>query len=130
MKRRAVLATSASAALVLALAMAGASSVAQRPAHPIARPPRPPGPIRPGRFPAVVDSVIRTQPPGVFIVRAVVERDNIVQLSDADGRTAGVYVDPDVFDVSELKSGDEVVVDFVVPENSNARLKAAAVWRK
>jgi len=129
MKRRTVFATSASAALALALAMAGANSVAQRPARPIALPPRPAGPIRPGRFPGVVDGVIRTQPPGVFVVRAVSQRDNIVQLSDGDGRTAGVYVDPDVFDVSELKPGDEVVVDFVVPENSNARLMAAAVWR-
>jgi hypothetical protein len=130
MKRRAVLVTSVNAALVLALAMAGTSGVAQRPAQPVARPPRPSGPIGAGRFPAVVDSVIRTQPPGVFVVRAVTERDNIVQLSDADGRTANVYVDADVFDVSELKPGDEVVVDFVVPENSNARLVAAAVWRK
>ena len=130
MKRRAVLVPSMSATLVLALALAGARSVAQRPAHPIARPPRPSGPIRPGRFPAAVDGVIRTQPPGVFVVRGVSERDNIVQLSDADGRTAGVYVNPDVFDVSELKPGDEVMVDFVVPENSNARLVAAAVWRK
>ena len=130
MKRRAVLATSASATLVLAIAMAGANSVAQRPARPIALPPRPSGPIGPGRFPAVVDSVIRQQPPGVFVVRAVSERDNIVQLSDADGRSAGVYVDPHVFDVSELKSGDEVVVDFVVPADSNARLTAAAVWKK
>ena len=130
MKLRTALTASASAALVLALAMAGASSVAQRPARPIAPPPRPSGPIGPGRFPAVVDSVIRTQPPGVFVVRAVSERDNIVQLSDADGRSAGVYVAPDVFDVSELKPGDEVVVDFVVPADSNARLTAAAVWKK
>jgi hypothetical protein len=130
MKRRTVFAASASAALALALAMAGANSVAQRPARPIALPPRPSGPIGPGRFPGVVDGVIRTQPPGVFVVRAVSERDNIVQLSDPNGRTAGVYVGPDVFDVSELKPGDEVVVDFVVPENSNARLVAAAVWKK
>jgi len=130
MKRRAVLTTSASATLVLALAMAGARSVAQRPARPIALPPRPSGPVGAGRFPAVVDSVIRPQPPGVFVVRAVSERDNIVQLSDADGRSAGVYVDPDVFDVSELKPGDEVVVDFVVPADSTARLTAAAVWKK
>ena len=129
MKRRTVLATSANAALVLALAVAGAGSVAQRPAHPIARPPRPSGPLRPGRLPTVVDGVIRTQPPGLFVVRGVSERDGIVQLGDADGRTAGVYVGPDVFDVSELKPGDEVVVDFVVPPDSNARLVAAALWR-
>ena len=74
--------------------------------------------------------MIRTQPPGVFVVRAVNDRDNIVRLSDADGWTADVHVGADLFDVSELKPGDEIVVDFVVPNDSNSRLEAAGVWRR
>ncbi|HET7524487.1 MAG TPA: hypothetical protein VFK10_00960 [Burkholderiaceae bacterium] len=116
-------------ALAVTLALAGADSVAQRPALPINRPPRPGGPIGPGRFPLVSDGVIRTQPPGVFVVRAVNDRDNILQLAGAEGRTGNVYVPPEVFDVAELKPGDEIVVDFVVPADGNARLVAAAIWR-
>ena len=130
MKRCAFVVTSAHSGLVLALAAATGSSRGQRPARPIAGPPRPGGALGPGRFPGLYDGVNRTPPPGVFVVRAVNERENIVQLSDADGRTAGVLVDPDVFDLSELKPGDEIVVDFVVPESNDAPLRAAGVWRK
>ena len=77
----------------------------------------------------MTDGVIRPQPPGAFVVRAVNERDNVVQLADTEGRTGNVYVPPQVFDLSELKPGDEVVVDFIVPADSSARLEAAGVWR-
>jgi hypothetical protein len=50
-------------------------------------------------------------------------------LADTEGRTGNVYVPPQIFDVSELKPGDEIVVDFIVPADSNARLEAAGVWR-
>ena len=129
MTRRAVLVALVDSVLALTLAVASAHSVAQRPAHPINRPPRPGGPIGPGRFPRMTDSVIRPQPPGAFVVRAVNERDNVVQLADTEGRTGNVYVPPQVFDLSELKPGDEVVVDFIVPADSSARLEAAGVWR-
>lgn len=130
MTRRVVLLAMLNGSVALALAMAGANSAAQRPANPIARPPRPGGPIGPGRFPRWVDGVAAGQPPGLFVVRAVNDRDNVVQLSDADGRTGAVYVRPDVFDLSELKPGDEVLVDFFVPNDSSARLEAAGIWRK
>jgi hypothetical protein len=127
MKRRAICVSLADGGLALALTVAGASSVAQRPAHPINRPARPGGPIGPGRFPRVADGVIRTQAPGLFVVRTV---NNTLQLSDADGRTGDVYVPPDIFDISELKPGDEIVVDFIVPNDSSSRLEAAGVWSR
>jgi hypothetical protein len=64
------------------------------------------------------------------MVRGFNERENVVLLSDADGRTARVLVDPTVFDLSELQSGDEVVVDFIVPASSDAPLRAAGIWMK
>ena len=129
MTRRTILIALVDGVLALTLAVAGADSVAQRPVHPINRPLRPGGPMGPGRFPRVSDGVIRTQPPGVFVVRAVNERDNVLQLADAEGRTGNVYVRPEIFDLSELKPGDQIVVDFIVPADSNARLEAAGVWR-
>jgi hypothetical protein len=130
MKRRAFVVASAQSGLVLALACATGISRAQRPANPIARPPRPGGVFGPGRFPVASDGPNRTLPPGIFVVRTVNDRENIVQLSDADGRTARVLVDPAVFDVSELKSGDEIVVDFIVPASKGDPLRAAGVWMK
>jgi hypothetical protein len=129
MARRAALWALLDGALVLALAASGARSVAQRPARPINRPPRPVGPIGPGRWPRRADGVIAGQPPGVFIVRAVNARENTMLLADADGRTANVVVASDVFDVSELKPGDEVAVDFFVPNDSDTPLEAAGVWK-
>ena len=129
MKRRAFMVASARGGLVLALAGASGRSSAQRPANPIARPPRPGGVFGPGRFAALSDGANRTPLPGLFKVRGIDERENIVQLSDADGRTAGVLVPPEVFDLSELKPGDEIAVDFVVPESKDAPLRAAGIWK-
>ena len=130
MKRRAFMVSLGQAALPVALTSATASSRAQRPANPIAGPPRPGGVIGPGRFPAGSDGPNRTLPPGLFVVRTINVRENLVQLSDADGRTARVLVDPSLFDLKELKSGDEVLVDFVAPTSANAPLRAAGIWLK
>jgi hypothetical protein len=130
MKRRTFVVASAHSGLVPALALATGSSRAQRPARPIAGPPRPGGVFGPGRFPLGSDGVNRTLPPGIFMVRGFNERENVVLLSDADGRTARVLVDPAVFDLSELQSGDEVVVDFIVPASNGAPLRAAGIWMK
>ena len=130
MKRRAFMFSIGQTAVVAALTSTTGGSRAQRPANPIAGPPRPGGVIGPGRFPAGSDGPNRTLPPGLFVVRTVNARENLVQLSDADGRTARVLVDPAVFDLTELKSGDEVLVDFVVPTSANAPLRAAGIWMK
>ena len=130
MKRRAFMVSLGQTAVVAALTSTTGGSRAQRPANPIAGPPRPGGVIGPGRFPAGSDGPNRTLPPGLFVVRTVNARENLVQLSDADGRTARVLVDPGVFDLTELKSGDEVLVDFIVPASANAPLRAAGIWLK
>lgn len=130
MERRAFMVSFAHTAMLVALASTTGGSRAQRPANPIAGPPRPGGVFGPGRFPGVSDGVNRTLPPGLFVVRAVNARDNLVQLSDADGRTARVLVDPAVFDLTELHVGDEILVDFIVPTSANAPLRAAGIWMK
>jgi len=130
MNRRAIMVSFARTALIGALASTIGSSRAQRPANPIAGPPRPGGVFGPGRFPAASDGVNRTLPPGLFVVRGVNARENSVLLSDADGRTARVLVDAAVFDLAELQSGDEVLVDFIVPTSADAPLRAAAIWMK
>jgi hypothetical protein len=84
----------------------------------------------PGRFPAASDGVNRTPPLAIYIVRSVNARENLVQLRDADGRTARVLVTPAVFDLAKLRSGDEVLVDFVVPTSANAPLRASGMWAK
>jgi hypothetical protein len=118
--------------LFLASFLAATHSLAQRPANPIVRPrpPRPDGPLIPGRFPRESTGGTSGQAPGVFIVRDVSDRNNTLRLSDADGRTEDVLVDPDVYDITTLKSGDEVMVDFFVEQDSKAPLRAASVWPK
>jgi len=107
--------------------------IAQRATQPIRRP-LPPGrpnlPLAPGRIYPQSSGVAGAAPSaGVFTVSAVRARDNIVRLRDADGRTADVYVDSDVFDLSMLEAGDEVAVDFFVANEGDERVEAASVWK-
>ena len=129
MMRRTALIQIAGTLIVIALATP-AISIAQRATQPIRRP-RPPGrpdlPLGPGRLPQT--SATGGPAAGVFTVSAVRARDNIVRLNDADGRSADVYVDPDVFDLSTLEVGDQVGVDFFVPEEADDRLEAASIWK-
>lgn len=130
MKRRTFVTSLAATGLALAGLAAPAASVAQRPSNPIARPlpGRPGGPLGPGRLPATTGGVARSAPQfGVYLVRAVDKRQYIVRLSDDGGRSADVYVDPDIYDLSQLQAGDEVMVDFFVPNNSGDRLEAASM---
>ena len=66
--------------------------------------------------------------PAVYAVLSVDADARTVQLRAADGRTGNVYVDEAVFDVSTLKPGDKIRVDFVVPDATNKSLRAASVW--
>jgi hypothetical protein len=66
--------------------------------------------------------------PAVYDVLSVDADARTVQLRAADGRTGTVYVAEEVFDVSTLKAGDKIRVDFVVPDASNKSLRAASVW--
>jgi len=102
---------------------------AQRPAHPIARPPgMRPGPLVPGRFDST-GGVASGALPGVYVVVGVDARADTLQLRDEGGRTSAVHVNDRVLDLDSLKSGDEVEVDFLVPEPGSTRLEAGNIWK-
>jgi hypothetical protein len=110
--------------LILAASVGGA--LAQRPSTPSYRPlpGRPGRPLRPGHF---YGGMNYGPAPGVFIVNAMNTRDGLLQLRDEDGRTADVYVSPRLFDLATLQAGDEVAVDFFVPDDKDDRLEAASI---
>ena len=66
--------------------------------------------------------------PQVFAVLSVDAQDRTLQLRAADGRTGFVLVGESVFDLSKLKAGDKVRVDFVVPTEKDSELRAASIW--
>jgi hypothetical protein len=104
-----------------------AGAWAQRPARPIARPPRlrPDGSVLFGRF---GEGVASGPLPGVFVVVAVNAQDDTVQLRGEDNRTGVVHVKPDIFDLDTVKPGDEVEVDFLVPQPGVTVLEAGNIW--
>ena len=66
--------------------------------------------------------------PAVYSVIRVDSRARTVQLRAADGRTGVVQVAESVYALSKLKPGDKIRVDFVVPDASNTKLRAASIW--
>ena len=67
--------------------------------------------------------------PAVYVVISVNPEARTVQLRrPSDGRTGNVAVDAQVFDVSTLKPGDKIRVDFIAPDATNKQLRAASVW--
>lgn len=68
------------------------------------------------------------QEPGIYQVVSVDTYAQTVQLRGADGSTAAVKVSSDVYDISKLKSGDRVQVNFYVPDSMNPGLRAAGLW--
>jgi hypothetical protein len=66
--------------------------------------------------------------PEVYSVVLVDASGRTVRLRAADGRTGLVYVAESVYDLSKLKAGDKIRVDFVVPDASNSKLSAASIW--
>ena len=131
MKRRTVVIGFTQAGLAAALIGLATHGVAQRPSRPIARP-RPPGwsnrPLVPGYLYPQAGGVAGPAA-GVFTVASVRPRDNIMRLRDDGGRSADVYVDSDVYDVSTLQEGDMVAVDFFVPNEGDTRIEAALVFK-
>lgn len=110
--------------LILAASMGDA--LTQRTSTPSYRPlpGRPGRPLRPGHF---YGGMNYGPAPGVFIVNAVNTRDNVLQLRDEEGRTADVYVSPRLLDLATLQAGDEVAVDFFVPDDKDDRVEAASI---
>jgi hypothetical protein len=109
---------------------AATSALAQRPANPIARPIRPrlDRPLVAGRFDPGA-GVAGGALPGVYVVLAVDARNETLQLRDEGGRTGIVHVSDDLFDIETLKPGDEVEVDFLVPQPGSTRLEAGGIWK-
>ena len=130
MQRRTVLTKFGSVAFSALTVGALPTARAQRPANPIARPPgqRPDRPLRPGRFDPS-DGVPSGPLPGVFVVIAVNTQAETLQLRDQGGRTGIVHVNADMFDLESLKPGDEVEVDFLVPEPGSTKLEAGGLWK-
>jgi hypothetical protein len=64
----------------------------------------------------------------VFEVLSVRSSDRVMRLRGRDGKTADVQVPEHVYDVSKLKAGDKVKVDFFQPDEGDTRLRAAGVW--
>jgi hypothetical protein len=78
---------------------------------------------------AVLAQGINNAPrPAVYSVISINSDARTVQLRAADGRTDFVYVAEEVYDLSKLKPGDKIKVDFVVPDKTNDKLSAASVW--
>jgi hypothetical protein len=66
--------------------------------------------------------------PEVYSVVLIDSRGRTVRLRAADGRTGLVYVAEGVYDLSKLKAGDKIRVDFVAPDASSSKLSAASIW--
>ena len=66
--------------------------------------------------------------PAVYAVLSVDADNKTVELRAANGRTGVVQVGPSVYDLSKLKAGDKIKVDFVMPDEKNKELRAAAIW--
>ena len=64
----------------------------------------------------------------VFEVLSVRASDRVMRIRGVDGKTADVQVQEHVYDVSKLKAGDKVKVDFFQPDEGDTRLRAAGVW--
>lgn len=67
-------------------------------------------------------------PPALFTVVSVDEYARNLSLQAADGRRQTVLVPEGVYELSRLKPGDRVRVDFIVPDAANPQPAAAAIW--
>ena len=66
--------------------------------------------------------------PAVYSVLSVDADARTVQLRAANGRTGTVQVGASVYDLSKVRAGDKLKVDFVMPDEKNPQLRAAAIW--
>jgi hypothetical protein len=66
--------------------------------------------------------------PAVYDVLAVDADARTVRLRAASGRSGVVEVGESVYDLSRIKAGDRIKVDFVVPDAKNPQLRAASIW--
>ena len=65
---------------------------------------------------------------GTLEVLSVRPADRVIRLRDKDGKAADVHVQEHVYDLSKLKPGDKVKVDFYQPVEGDTQLRAAGIW--
>lgn len=82
--------------------------------------------LRPGTIPA--DETYAPMAIGVLEVLSVRPADRVIRLRDKEGKTADVQIQEHVYDLSKLKAGDKVRVDFFQPVEGDTQLRAAGVW--
>ena len=82
--------------------------------------------LRPGTIPA--DETYAPMAIGTLEVLSVRPADRILRLRDKDGKAADVHVQEHVYDLSKLKAGDKVKVDFYQLDEGETQLRAAGVW--
>lgn len=82
--------------------------------------------LRPGTIPA--EENYAPMAIGTLEVIAVRPADRVIRLRDKEGKVADVHVKEHVYDLSKLKAGDKVKVDFFRPVDSDTQLRAAGVW--
>jgi len=68
------------------------------------------------------------QPPAEYVVVSVDSYAQTVRLRAADGSTADVFVPDGVYDVTKLKGGDKVQVNFLEPDEQGSKLSAGNIW--
>lgn len=68
------------------------------------------------------------QPNAVFQVKSVDTYARAIDLQAADGTVSTVKVPEGVYDLSKLKAGDRIQVNFYVPDSMNPGLRAAAIF--
>lgn len=66
--------------------------------------------------------------PGVFSVVSIDSYNRLVRMRSQDGTSGDVYVGGDIYDLSKLKVGDKIQVNFVIPDAMNPKLAAANIW--
>ena len=67
---------------------------------------------------------------GVFQVISIDSYNRAVQMQGSGGSPFTVYVGEDIYDISKLKPGDRIQVNFLVPDGLGDpnKLKAANIW--
>jgi hypothetical protein len=82
--------------------------------------------LRPGTIPA--DEAYAPMAIGTLEVLSVRPADRVIRLRDKNGKAADVQVQEHVYDLSKLKPGDKVKVDFYQPVEGDSQLRAAGIW--
>ena len=85
-----------------------------------------PRPLGPTTLPAVENYAPAVA--GIFEVVSVNAADGLVRLRASDGKALDVNVADYVYDLSKLKAGDKLKVDFVQPDEANPKISAAGIW--